>query len=138
MEQTKNRSRYAIIKTKQKTTRIYSMMMKTENRIINGIILGYVIRKQLSKTWIFRARKGNEYYGSLAKNIYQDKYNYNVPSSINNTEGQRSREILSSGVASWQTDLSQEKQREYDKRAAVIKHMSGYNLFIKEYILTNY
>lgn len=112
--------------------------MKAENRLVNGIILGYLIRKQLGKLWIFRGRKGNGFYGTSTNNIYQDKYSYFVPGSINNTEGQRARDILSTAVLNWQSSLAMSDKNEYDRRAAELGGLSGYNLYIREYINTNY
>ena len=98
--------------------------------------LGTQVRKQLNHEIIYRVRPGNGHAGALAGVIYQDKYKYIVPTSINNTQGQAARDALSAGVASWKAFDSATKQA-YNLRADGIGGLSGYNLYIKEYILVN-
>ena len=81
-------------------------------------------------------RPGNGHAGAIAGVVYQDKYKYVVPDSINNTEGQDARDALTAGVAAWKS-LDQENKNIYNTRADKIKGLSGYNLYIKEYILVN-
>ena len=102
-----------------------------------GIPLGIAIRGQIAKQYIFRITRGNGYGGSIQGKRYQNKYSYFVPTSINNTESDPARTALAQAVGNWQTSLSQEQKAEYNRRASKGLHMSGYNLYIREYILAN-
>jgi len=106
-------------------------------RSYGGIELGARIRKQLAKTYIFRVRRGNGYFGANLGEEYQDKYSYVVPTSITNTEGQTARDLLSSAVVNWQSTLGSDEKAEYNQRALEIGKLSGYNLYIREYIHAN-
>jgi len=111
----------------------------TENwkRSLMGIPLGIQVRKALAKQVIFRVRRGNGHAGALAGVAYQDKYKYFVPSSINNSESAAVRTLLATAVNNWQGVLTTEQKQTYNKRAAKGMHMSGYNLYIREYINMN-
>ena len=104
------------------------------NKSIRRIPLGMTVRKQIGKKLIFRCRRGNGHAGSIAGKHYQDKYKYFVPSSINNEEGQPARNALAQAVLNWQTIITQDQKKEYNRRAGKLKAMSGYNLYISEYI----
>ena len=96
--------------------------------------LGTQVRKQLNHEIIYRVRPGNGHAGAIAGVVYQDKYKYVVPDSINNTEGQAARDALTAGVTAWKS-LDQDNKNIYNTRADKIGGLSGYNLYIKEYIL---
>jgi len=108
-----------------------------QRRMYRGVPLGYGIRRTINKEITFRIRRGNGYYGSPAGVQLQDKYKYTVPSSINNSQGQRARDLLAEAVANWKT-LDEATKKEYNIRAGKIGKMSGYNLYIREYIRENY
>ena len=63
-----------------------------ENRKYSGALLGGWIRGTIkgngisTSTKIFRVRRGNGSYGAAAGKKYQDKYDYFIPDSINNSE----------------------------------------------------
>jgi hypothetical protein len=108
--------------------------------------VGGVTRKShylTSETWnseqalIFRVRPGNGHAGSIPGEIYQDKMKYFVPPSINNTQGQPARNAFKQAVLNWQTVLTEEQKIEYNKRATKGLRMSGYNLYISEYVSAN-
>ena len=112
--------------------------------------IGDVTRKShylTDETWIttgaviYRVRRGNGYFGSEFHKIYQDQYPYFVPSSINNPQGAAARSALATAVANWQgtgpDPLTEAQKIEYNKRATKGLHMSGYNLYIREYIKAN-
>jgi len=111
----------------------------TENwkRSYAGIPLGIRVRKQLAKTVIFRVRRGNGIAGSVAGKEYQDKYGYFVPGSINNSESAAVRSLFATAVNNWQNVLSAAQKLIYNKRANKGLRMSGYNLYIREYIQAN-
>jgi len=109
----------------------------TVNRTYAGILLGETIRKSIAKTTIFRNRGGNGYYGSQRYKRYQSKYPYVVPVSINNPEGQPARDALKQAVLNWQIVLTEEEKATYNEYAKRHLCMSGYNLYIKEYIRAN-
>jgi len=85
----------------------------------------------------YRVRRGNGYFGSKANERYQDQYPYFIPSSINNIQGAPARVALATAVSNWQNVLTEEEKIEYNKRAARGLRMSGYNLYIREYVRAN-
>ena len=106
------------------------------NTYLNNTYLGYpiglAVRGQIGKAKIFRIRPGNGYYDTKIGDVYQDCYNYFVPSSINNPESEPYRVQWKAAVIKWQYDLTEEKKQEYNLRASRGMHMSGYNLFMRE------
>ncbi len=86
---------------------------------------------------IFRVRRGNGYFGSGYHEIIQDQYPYFVPLSINNAQGATARSALATAVSNWQSVLTEEEKIEYNKRATEGLRMSGYNLYIREYVRAN-
>jgi hypothetical protein len=113
--------------------------LPTENwkRSYANIPLGIRVRRQLAKKVIFRVRKGNGLYGAKRGIEYQEKYRYFVPSSINNPQGQPARNALAAAVLNWKTILTNAEKQAYNKRAGKGLHMSGFNLYIREYIQAN-
>lgn len=101
---------------------------------IRRIPLGFTVKKQFRKQIIFRRRVGNGYMGSTLGRVYQDKYKYFVPASINNLEGQPARNALAQAVLNWQTVLTPEQKAEYNRRGALAGNLQGYSLYIREYI----
>jgi hypothetical protein len=104
------------------------------NKEIHRVPLGFEVRKQFGKVLIFRVRRGNGYYGSELGKKYQDKFAYVVPSSINNAEGQSARDALATAVSNWKNVLTDEQKAEYNRRAMIKRHLSGYNLYVGEYV----
>lgn len=111
----------------------------TENwkRSYANIPLGLQVRRQLGKRVIFRIRPGNGHAGAIAGVVYQDKYKYVVPSSINNSQSDSVRALFATAVSNWQSVLTTDQKTAYNKRALKSMHMSGYNLYIREYIQAN-
>jgi len=111
----------------------------TENwkRSLANIPLGIRVRRSIGKSVTFRIRRGNGYAGAVAGVAYQDKYKYFVPSSINNVESNWVRSLYATALSNWQDVLSPGQKATYNKRASKGLHMSGYNLYIKEYINAN-
>jgi len=93
--------------------------------------------KITAQALIFRVRRGNGYFGSKLGDAYQDKYKYFVPSSINNPQGATARTALASAVSNWKHVLPAEPKADYNKRATRGLKMSGYNLYIREYVRAN-
>lgn len=114
----------------------------SENNFINffksyhRIPLGLLVRGTLKNEVIYRVRRGTGYYGSVKGKIYQDKYKYFVPSSINNPESETYREKWARAVKIWQITLTADQKAEYNTRATHGLRMSGYNLFMREYMLS--
>jgi len=108
-----------------------------EKRQYLGVLVGAGIRRQIGKDKIFRMRRGNGYYGAIDGEIYQDKYDYFVPTSITNAAGDASRTCFANAVTAWQ-GLSAAEKTAWDKRAHEIRYMSGYNLYIRRYMQDNY
>jgi len=108
-----------------------------KRRAVHRIPLGATIRKQLGKRLIFRLRPGNGHAGTTLGQKIQDKYKYFVPDSIDNPEGQDARNALSSAVYNWKNTLSDNEKATYNHRADKLNTLSGYNLYIREYIKAN-
>lgn len=115
----------------------YDCEISNLKRTIRGVEAGFVIRKQLGKRVIFRYRRGNGYMGAKLGVGYQDKYKYFVPSSINNVQGAAARAALATAVANWKNILTTGEKLEYNRRADRIGKLSGYNLYVKEYVKAN-
>jgi len=109
--------------------------MAYERQTYKDVFIGYGIRRSLGGDTTFRVRRGNGHYGAILGHIYQDKFTLVIPSSINNPEGEPYRTLLRNAVAYWKNTLSAAEKKEYDRRATHGLRMSGYNLFIREYIL---
>ncbi len=60
---------------------------------------------------------------------------YYIPSSPQSVPQQSNRAKMTAGVLAWQA-LTTEQQSVYNK-SAIGKRMSGYNLFLKQYLLSN-
>jgi len=108
-----------------------------QNRVYGGIILGIAIRGTIAKARIFRFRRGNGHYSARLGTIYQDQYDYFVPSSINNIEGEPARVALAAGVVNWKGFSDAVKKEWNDKASKRGLSMSGYNLYLRGYIKAN-
>ena len=112
------------------------------NKIFGNVPIGFLIQKTIkgngvtTTSKIFRIRRGNGYYGSETGKLYQDQYDYFIPTSITNAEGQHSREILTAAVAEWQS-ISEPEKKEWRIKAWKHAPLSGYNLFVREYMIEN-
>lgn len=101
------------------------------------IPLGLWVRKQLANVVIFRVQPGNGFFNSKRGEVYQHRYPYFVPASITHANGDASRALLACAVTTWQS-LTVGQKLPYNSEASRHERMSGYNLFIKEYMLSNY
>jgi hypothetical protein len=113
---------------------LFGLSKAPDAESIGGVWLGFGIRKQFAKTWIFQVCPGNGYFGTVLGRLYQKKYAYFVPSTINNPQGQAARDALAVAVSNWKTVLTPTEKNEYNERAAHGERMSGYNLYVKEYV----
>ena len=95
-------------------------------------LLGKEIRKSYAKQTTFRVRHGNNFYGEPIGFPLQDKYDYFVPSSINNPESDPYRRQWIAAVHKWKYDLTPDQKQEYNDRITSDMHMLGYNLFMRE------
>lgn len=107
------------------------------SRTYQGIPVGFEIRRQIGKDKIFRVRHGNGYYGSTLGELIQDKFNYVVPGSINNSEGSYARDFIREAVQAWQA-LSESAKNVWRAKEKSYPGRSGYSLFISDYIRRNY
>jgi len=116
----------------------------TKFRMKSGVPLGIAVRRTIGKgpkctagAVTFRVRRGNGYYGSVADKIYQDKYNYPDVTGLENNAPDAAKTCFSNGVHAWQalSDLAKEK---WNNLAGHGYKMSGYNLFLRDYMLSNY
>jgi len=108
-----------------------------QNRLYEGIPVGIRVRRSIAKRFIFRVRRGNGYYGSVAGFIYQDKMSYFVPPSTSNTKGEAARQAFASAVYNWRSVLTEEEKIEWNRKGQIYDNIPGYNLYIREYILAN-
>lgn len=109
----------------------------TPNNYYNGQPIGRKIRGQIGKEVIYRVRKGNGYVGSTVGRTYQDRYRYFVPSTIMHPNGDASRTLFAEAVSAWQSLSSAEKQQ-YSSTASRRGGLTGYNLFVSNYMKENY
>jgi len=99
-------------------------------------IIGPFVRKKLGKKLdpdpkniigIYRVRSGTE-------GIYCEKMDFYEPTNPQTVEQQANRQKFSTAVAGWQA-LTEEQQASYNIRAKY-KNYSGYNLYIREHMLS--
>lgn len=105
-----------------------------EKRQYQNVLVGFGVRRSIGLDKTYRVRRGNGHYGSIAGEIYQDKYTYFVPGSINNPESAGWRTLFKEAVEYWKNTLTDEEKNSYNRRAHHGLQMSGYNLFIREYM----
>jgi len=96
------------------------------------LVLGLQVRRSIAKNTTYRVGKGFDEFGTANGKLFQYSYAYTVPTSIRNTESQFSRDLYRTAVENWQSVLSEDIKNEYRSNAV---NMSGYNLYIKEFIL---
>ena len=107
---------------------------KPAKKMFGNIPLGFRVRRDIGRLIIYRVRRGNGYYNSTLGELYQDKYPYFIPASIRNIEGQPARDALSAAVSNWKIVLTQTERDGYNKRAMIKGNLSGFNLYVGEYI----
>ena len=110
-------------------------------KMLSAIPLGFEVRKtirnpavDITKAVTFRVRRCNGAYGSVLKKKYQDKYNYTPAMAAVNTGTPATKTKFAGGVASWQNDLTPDQKTAYNRRANKGLRISGYNLFLREYL----
>lgn len=102
------------------------------NRTYKSTILGVRIRRSIAKKVIYRIQTLPPVKEGKPGYRIQNKYNYFVPPSIDNIEGEPQRIQFKAAILKWQTGLTDEEKKTYNDRAGRKLHMSGYNLFIRE------
>lgn len=100
-----------------------------------GIPLGIMIRGSIANTWTFRVRKANGQAGTRLGELIQDKYAYNVPDPNADNVGPGNKADFALAIWCWQELVTPTEKAEYNRRAAIKRVMSGYNLFIREFRL---
>ena len=125
--------RYAVVRT---------LPCPQTQRTAVGIFIRRTIGKGLRNTGTptlpirtFRVRPGNGYYGTKLNELIQDQYDYFVPSSINNPEGQDARDDFAAAVAAWKALPDTDKINLDSETSRRNLHMSGYNLYIRKWRL---
>jgi len=113
-------------------------------KMYGAVPLGLSIRRSINKKGTgnggavtFRVRRGNGHYGSVAGKIYQDKYNYPDVTGLENNAPAGAKTCFAAGVAAWQV-LSGPAKKIWNDLAGHGYKMSGYNLFLRNYMLSNY
>lgn len=110
------------------------MVTPNSKVMFDGALVGSGVQKTIKKQTIFRLRRGNGQYGAKDGELYQDKFDYVVPSSINNLNGEPYRANLRAAVLHWKYALTADEKAEYNRLAGHIQHLSGYNLFLSRAI----
>ena len=95
------------------------------------------LRRSISKGVTYRIRYGNGYARSVKGKVYQDRYKYFVPTSIDHPNGEASRQTFKAAVSAWQT-LPDNEKKLFNQRATRRGGLAGYHLFIREYMKQNY
>lgn len=107
---------------------------EVRNRTYRTKQLGLFVRGSINNEITYRVRTGKNNYGEPLGRPIQDKYDYFVPSSINNAAGQAARDALTTAVSNWKNVLTAAEKEVYTRRAGKIRFLSGYNLYVGEYI----
>lgn len=95
------------METKEKIWYNKNMVTSMAKRSYGGIPLGFTVRKSIGKTITFRLRHGNGVNGSIAGMLYQDRFTYKVPTSINNPQGQAARDAMTTAMHNWKYHLTE-------------------------------
>ena len=106
-----------------------------EVETFEGEWIGKGIHGTIAKNKTYKVNRGNGYYGTKVGVRYQKKFNYVVPSSINNPESEPYRVHLKAAVLKWQNGLTDAEKKEYNRRATRRYRMGGYHLFMREAML---
>ncbi len=106
-------------------------MKTTHNRLYSGIPVGIAVRGSLADARTFRVRPGNGFYNAILGEVYQDQYAYFIPASINNAASEPYRRQWIASVRKWRFDLTDDEKSAYNTKAARVKFLSGYNLFMR-------
>jgi hypothetical protein len=84
----------------------------------------------------FRVRRGNGYYGTKEGELIQDQYDYNVSDPNADNCPLEDKDKFAAAVASWQSlNETTKKAWNYSAQRAEL-HMSGYNLYLRKYLLS--
>lgn len=103
-----------------------------DNIKYQGQVIGLRVRGTIGKDKIYEVNAGNGYAGTVKGKHYQKKFDYVVPSSINNPQSEPYRTQLRAAVDKWKTGLTTAEKKEYNKRASKGLRMGGYHLFMRE------
>lgn len=109
-------------------------MKTTQNRIYEGIPIGVAARKSIKKERIFRVRPGNGAYGAVLGEVYQDQYAYVLPTGYATANVGPARNAFIIAVSNWQGFTPTQKEVYNHRAESQNLHMSGFNLYIGEYV----
>lgn len=112
-------------------------LVGTPKNSYDGISLGNWVRKQLEKVVIFRVQRSNGNYGGNVGELYQHRYPYFIPVTIMHPNGDASRATFADAVGAWKV-LPAAGKAAFNFRATHREKMTGFNLFISEYMKLNY
>jgi hypothetical protein len=83
----------------------------------------------------FRVRRGNGYYATKIGELIQDQYDYNVADPNADHVGDDYKLAFAAAVAAWQALTETEKQSWNYEAHRKRLNMSGYNYFLRDYLL---
>ena len=107
-------------------------MENMENTEYEGHPLGLAVRGSIDDTFTYRVRPGHGSYGAERGKVYQDRYTYFVPRSINNPASDPYRAQWKAAVAKWVYGLTPAEKEAYNTRAKKGLRIPGYSLFMRE------
>jgi len=110
---------------------------KLYKRSFHRVPLGPIVHRTIGKKLTFRGRHGNGYYGSVLSQLYFDKFFYTNPWPNGNPAAGAARSALTTAVSNWKNVLTDQQKAAYHKRAVKRGQMSGYNLYVGEYVKAN-
>ena len=109
-----------------------TLTKEMRNKTYKTLTLGFNVRGSIKDEIIYRVRTGNNKWGAPLGRPIQDKYDYFVPSSINNPQSEPYRVQWKAAVFKWRYDLTAEEKTVYRDRASRKSYLSGYHLFMRE------
>jgi len=79
----------------------------------------------------FRSRRGNGYYGAELGHIYQDKFKYCAPDPAGSNFPDYASANMRAAVSYWQTTVTAEEKKEWQRKGSRRKRLPAYNVFIR-------
>ena len=99
--------------------------------------LGLFVRRSINNEVTYRVRTGNNNYGAPLGKPIQDKYPYTVSDPTASHCPDAAKSALATAVSNWKNVLTPEQKKAYNKRAGKKRFLSGYNLYVGEYVEAN-
>lgn len=108
-------------------------IIDTPNNYYRGRPIGLWVRGNINKKLIYRVTRSNGYGGAPPGKLFQDRYNYFVPSTIMHPNGDAARLKFKNGMAAWAL-LSDEEKQTWAAAATKRSGLKAHNLFMRHYL----